>query len=75
MSRSPLVPIDGTLNSTRYISSVLRPIVQGLHNPTFPQNMAQPHVTSIVWTLLDMDNVRLFLWPARSPDLLPKVNV
>ncbi|GFX45804.1 transposable element Tcb1 transposase [Trichonephila clavipes] len=38
-SRSPLVSIDRTLNSARYIFGVLRPValpfIQALQNPTF----------------------------------------
>ncbi|GFT50370.1 uncharacterized protein TNCV_4750721 [Trichonephila clavipes] len=43
-SRSSLVRIDGTLNSARYISSVLQPVVisfiRVLRNPTFKQDNA-----------------------------------
>ncbi|GFX35156.1 uncharacterized protein TNCV_2330961 [Trichonephila clavipes] len=49
-SQSPLVRIDGTLNSTHYISGIVR-------------------------SFLDMENVRLFPLPARSPNLLPIENV
>ncbi|GFV97921.1 uncharacterized protein TNCV_5069611 [Trichonephila clavipes] len=41
-SRSPLVLIDGTLNSARYISGVLRPValhfLRALKNRTFQQD-------------------------------------
>ncbi|GFU69533.1 hypothetical protein TNCV_1350931 [Trichonephila clavipes] len=47
-SRSLLVHIDGTLSSTRYISSVLPPValsfIRALRNPTFQQNNALPPV-------------------------------
>ncbi|GFY24424.1 HTH_Tnp_Tc3_2 domain-containing protein [Trichonephila clavipes] len=36
---------------------------------------SRPHVSSIVRTFLDTENVRLSLWPARSPDLSPLENV
>ncbi|GFT60703.1 transposable element Tcb1 transposase [Trichonephila clavipes] len=51
-SRTPLVRIDGTLNSQRYITVVLEPVVlpylQGLATAIFQQDNARPHVTRIV---------------------------
>ncbi|GFU92681.1 transposable element Tcb1 transposase [Trichonephila clavipes] len=77
--RSPLVSIDGTLNSVRYSPGVLRPValsfIRVLRNPTFKQDNARPHVTDIVRTFLDTENVRLLNWPARSPNLSPIGNV
>ncbi|GFV98184.1 transposable element Tcb1 transposase [Trichonephila clavipes] len=74
-----LVRIDGTLNSARYFSGVLRPValhfIRALRNPTYQQNNARPHVTGIVRTFLETENVRLFTLPARSPDFLPIENV
>ncbi|GFV44777.1 hypothetical protein TNCV_563281 [Trichonephila clavipes] len=47
-SRTPLVRIAGTLNSQRYISKVLEPVVlpylQGLAPAIFQQDNARPHV-------------------------------
>ncbi|GFT72587.1 transposable element Tcb1 transposase [Trichonephila clavipes] len=51
-SRTPLVRIAGTLNSQRYISQVLEPLVlpylQGLATAIFQQDNARPHVARIV---------------------------
>ncbi|GFX77701.1 transposable element Tcb1 transposase [Trichonephila clavipes] len=51
-SRTPLVRIAGTLNSQRYISEVLEPVVpsylQGLVTAIFQQDNVRPHVTHIV---------------------------
>ncbi|PRD35658.1 UNVERIFIED_CONTAM: tc3a [Trichonephila clavipes] len=78
-SRSLLVHIDGTLSSTRYISSVLPPValsfIRALRNPTFQQNNVLPPVAGNVRTFLDTENIRLFPWPARSPDFSPILNV
>ncbi|MBJ4999813.1 IS630 family transposase [Salmonella enterica subsp. enterica serovar Hadar] len=78
-SRSPLVRIAGTLNSSRYISDVLGPValpyLRGLRNATFQQDNARPHVARTVLTFLDTAHVRLLPWPARSPDLSPIENV
>ncbi|GFV16180.1 hypothetical protein TNCV_3379441 [Trichonephila clavipes] len=60
MSRSPLVRIDGTLNSARYISGVLQPVVlpfiRALRNTTFQQLMHYRMVPvfiglSLVWKM------------------------
>ncbi|GFX87382.1 transposable element Tcb1 transposase [Trichonephila clavipes] len=79
MSRSPLVRIDGTLNSTRYISGLLRPValcfIRVLRNPTFKQDNARQHVAGIVRTFLETENVLLLSWPVRSPDLSPIENI
>ncbi|GFU19134.1 transposable element Tcb1 transposase [Trichonephila clavipes] len=51
-SRTPLVRIAGTLNSQRYISEVLEPVVllylQGLATAIFQQDNARPHMARIV---------------------------
>ncbi|PRD24448.1 UNVERIFIED_CONTAM: hypothetical protein NCL1_43694 [Trichonephila clavipes] len=51
MFRSPLVRIDGTLNSARYISGVLRPVVlpfiRALRNSMIRQDNARP--TACCW--------------------------
>ncbi|GFV90082.1 transposable element Tcb1 transposase [Trichonephila clavipes] len=51
-SRTPLVRIAGILNSQRYISEVLEPVVfpylQGLAIVIFQQDNARPHVARIV---------------------------
>ncbi|GFX42668.1 transposable element Tcb1 transposase [Trichonephila clavipes] len=47
-SRTPLLRIAGTLNSQRYISKVLEPVVlpylQDLATDRFQQDNARPHV-------------------------------
>ncbi|UYV80724.1 hypothetical protein LAZ67_19001543 [Cordylochernes scorpioides] len=54
-SRTPLVRISGTLNSQRYISDVLEPVVlpylQGLPTDIFQQDNARSHVARIVQRL------------------------
>ncbi|GFT38953.1 transposable element Tcb1 transposase [Trichonephila clavipes] len=51
-SRTPLVRIAGTLNSQRYISEVLEPVIliylQDLATAIFQQDNARPHVARIV---------------------------
>ncbi|GFT99736.1 transposable element Tcb1 transposase [Trichonephila clavipes] len=54
-SRTPLVLIAGTLNSQRYIFTVLEPVVlpycQGLATAIFQQDNARPHVAFIIQRL------------------------
>ncbi|GFU19831.1 transposable element Tcb1 transposase [Trichonephila clavipes] len=78
-SRTPLVRIVGTLNSQRYISKVLEPVVlpylQGLATAIFQQDNVQPHVARIVQVFFVNHQIELLPWPARSPDLLPMENI
>ncbi|GFW17062.1 transposable element Tcb1 transposase [Trichonephila clavipes] len=78
-SRSPQVNITGTLNSQRYISDVLGPVVlpylHGLDTAIFQQDNARPHVASIVQRFFVNLQIELLPWPARSPDLSPIENM
>ncbi|PRD22938.1 UNVERIFIED_CONTAM: Transposable element Tcb1 transposase [Trichonephila clavipes] len=75
-SRTPLVRIAGTLNSQRYISEVLEPVVlQGLATAIFQQDNARPHVARIVQRFFVNHQIELLPWPARSPDLSPVENM
>ncbi|GFU01414.1 transposable element Tcb1 transposase [Trichonephila clavipes] len=72
-SRTPLVRIAGTLNSQRYISEVLEPVVlpylQGLATAIFQEDNARPHVTRIVQRFFVNHKIELLPWTARSPNL------
>ncbi|GFU85397.1 transposable element Tcb1 transposase [Trichonephila clavipes] len=79
-SRTPLVRIAGTLNSQRYISEVLQPVVlpylQGLATAIFQHNNnARPHVACIAQRFFVNQQIELLPWPARSPDLSPIENM
>ncbi|GFX29637.1 transposable element Tcb1 transposase [Trichonephila clavipes] len=78
-SRTPLVRIAGTLNSQRYISEMLEPVVlphlQGLATAIFQQDNAQPHVARIVQRFFVNHQIELLPWPARSPNLSPIENM
>ncbi|UYV71959.1 hypothetical protein LAZ67_9001355 [Cordylochernes scorpioides] len=78
-SRTPLVRLDGTLNSQRYIYEVLEPVVlpylQGLPTIIFQQNNARPHVERIVQRFFVNRQIELLPWPARSPELSPIENM
>ncbi|GFV14322.1 transposable element Tcb1 transposase [Trichonephila clavipes] len=74
-SRTPQVRIAGTLNSQRYISEVLEPVVlpdlQGLATAIFQQDNARPHVARIFQRFFVNHQIELLPWPARSPYLSP----
>ncbi|GFW22414.1 transposable element Tcb1 transposase [Trichonephila clavipes] len=78
-SRTPLIRIAGTLNSQRYISEVLEPIVlpylQGLAIAIFQQDNARPHVARIVQRFFVNHQIELLPCLARSPDLSPIENM
>ncbi|GFW07124.1 transposable element Tcb1 transposase [Trichonephila clavipes] len=80
-SRTPLVRIAGTLNSHRYISEVLEPIVlsflQGLATAIFQQDNARPHEARIVIVQMFFVNhqIDLLPCPAGSPDVSPIENM
>ncbi|GFS57096.1 transposable element Tcb1 transposase [Trichonephila clavipes] len=78
-SRTHLVRIPGTLNSYRYISKVLEPVVlsylQGLATFIFQQDNARPHVARIVQRFFVNQQIELLPWPARSSDLPPIENM
>ncbi|GFV55508.1 transposable element Tc3 transposase [Trichonephila clavipes] len=78
-SRTPLVRIAGTLNSQRYISESLEPVVlpylQGFATAIFQQDNARPHVARVVQRFFVNHQIELLPWPARCPDLLPIENM
>ncbi|GFV95282.1 transposable element Tcb1 transposase [Trichonephila clavipes] len=78
-SRTPLVRSAGTLNSQRYISEVLEPVVllypQVLATTIFQKDNARPHVICIVQRFFVNHQIELLPWPARSPDLSPIENM
>ncbi|GFW17363.1 transposable element Tcb1 transposase [Trichonephila clavipes] len=78
-SRTPLVCIAGTLNSQRYITEVLEPVVlpylQVLAAAIFQQDNARPHMARIVQRFFVNHQIELLPLPARSPDLSPIENM
>ncbi|GFU80041.1 transposable element Tcb1 transposase [Trichonephila clavipes] len=64
-SRTPLVRIASTLNSRRYNSEVLEPVVfpylQGLTTAIFQQDNARPHVARIVQRIFVYHQIELLL--------------
>ncbi|KFM67050.1 Transposable element Tc1 transposase, partial [Stegodyphus mimosarum] len=78
-SRTPLVRIAGTLNSQRYISEVLEPVVLpylvDLATAIFQHDNARPHVARIVQGFFINRHIELLPCPARSSDLSPIENM
>ncbi|UYV69721.1 SPOPL [Cordylochernes scorpioides] len=77
--RTPLVRIACTLNSQRYFSEMLEPVVhsylQGLPTAMFQQDIARPHVARIVQRFFVNCQVEFPPWMARSPELSPIENM
>ncbi|GFX96254.1 transposable element Tcb1 transposase [Trichonephila clavipes] len=78
-SRTSVVCIAGTLNSQRYISEVVEPVVLpyllGLATVIFQQDDTRPHVASIVQRFFINHQIELLPRRASSPDLLPLENI
>ncbi|GFX17046.1 transposable element Tc1 transposase [Trichonephila clavipes] len=78
-SRTPLVRIADTLNSQRYISKMLEPVVlpylQGLAKAIFQQDNPRPDVAYIVQRFFVNQQIELLPWPAHSPNLSPIENM
>lgn len=76
-SRTELVLIEnGTLNGVRYMDEILNehvgPFMARLgENAIFMHDNARPHTARVVQDYLEEVNIRLMVWPARSPDLNP----
>lgn len=72
-SRTQLVFVSGTLNSTWYIHNIIQPVVvpfvTSVNNGVFQHDNARPHTTRA--TQHALRGVRQLPWPARSPDLSP----
>ncbi|UYV83541.1 Transposase [Cordylochernes scorpioides] len=72
-SRSPLLPIQGTMTAQRYVDDVLRPVtlpyLQGVPNALYQQDNARPHTARISQQALQ--DVQMLPWPPYSPDLSP----
>ncbi|GFX31132.1 transposable element Tc3 transposase [Trichonephila clavipes] len=78
-SRTPLVRVAGTLNSQRFISGMLEPVVlpylQGCATAKYQQDNARPHMARIFQRFFGNHQIELLPWPARSPDLSPIENM
>ncbi|GFT09463.1 transposable element Tcb1 transposase [Trichonephila clavipes] len=78
-SRTPLVRIASTLNSQRYITKVLEPVVlpyrEGLSTDKFQQDNSRPHVAGIAQRFFVNRQIELLPLPAHSPDLSPIENM
>ncbi|GFT49616.1 transposable element Tcb1 transposase [Trichonephila clavipes] len=77
--RTHLVRIASALNSQRYISEVLEPVlhpyIQYLPLALFKQENARPHVARNVKGFFFIHQIELLFRPAYYPDLSPIENV
>ncbi|GFW94449.1 transposable element Tcb1 transposase [Trichonephila clavipes] len=78
-TRTSLVPMDGNLNTDRYIFHFLRPVavsyLQGLQNAFFHQGNAKRYIALCVVTFLDTLGFQFLPCPTRLPDLWPIENI
>ena len=75
----PLVPIDGTMDSTKYLN-ILRDYVVPLihdnpHSMLFMQDNAPCHKSRAVSQFLADNEITVLDWPPQSPDLNPIENL
>ncbi|GFT01126.1 transposable element Tcb2 transposase [Trichonephila clavipes] len=76
-TRSSLVLICGTMTPQRFVHDILQPhvlpIMQRLLGTIFKQNNPRPHTARVSQDCLH--TVTNLPWPARFPDLSPKVHI
>ena len=72
--RTEVVHIPGNLNAVQYRDNILqRHVLPFLnrHDGVFWQDNAMSHVAHVCRDFLNVNNVDVLPWPARSPDLSP----
>ena len=77
--KTNLVIINGNLNAQRYRDEILSPMVipyvNANPNAIFQQDNAHPHTVRLTIQYLQVNNVDVFEWPSKSPDLSPTEQV
>ena len=79
----PCYLITNTMNSSSYITNILKPfhstfclnILENHPKLVFQQDNAPPHVSGRTRSWFAKKNLKLFQWPAQSPDLSPIENI
>ena len=71
--KSNLVPIDGLMNSSKYITEIIekevQPIVNSDHTIVFQQDNAGCHTAHKVYEYFEKNDIKYLKWPSHSPDL------
>lgn len=78
-SLGPLIRIEGTINSHRYIEEVLKPHLvpfiesfgEESWDYTFQQDNASIHTSKMTTTFFEKSDITVMKWPGQSPDLNP----
>jgi len=69
-----LVLVPGNLTAVRYREEILQPHLMHVidrHRKLFQQDNARPHTTRVAMDYLEQNNINVFPWPSKSPDLNP----
>ena len=66
-SLGPLVRVEGTVNSQKYMQGLEEEIVEY----EFQQDNASVHTSKLTMTFFDTSDINLMKWPGQSPDLNP----
>ena len=74
--RTQLKIVHGTLNAVKYREDIIHPIVlsflqQRNLDHAFQHDNAKSHVARVLQDFLNQNHIRVFSWPALSPDLTP----
>lgn len=72
-----LVPVQGMMNSTKYIEILRRSIVPFMQTfeGTFQHDLAPCHNSKLVKTFMLENQIKVLDWPGNSPDLNPIENL
>ena len=77
-ARTDLVHVQGNLTAVRYRDTILQPHLLptiDVQREIFQQDNARPHTARVTRYFLAANNVNVLLWPSRSPDLNPILNL
>lgn len=73
--KTDLVTFRGKFNAVRYCDEIVWPVLLPFfgqrHAAIFQQDNARPHVACHTMNFLQVNNVNVLDWPARSPEISP----
>ena len=72
--KTDLVHVLGNLTAVRYRDEILQPHLMHVidrQRELFQQDNARPHTARVTMDYLEQNNINVFPWPSKSPDLNP----